>query len=61
MQLLTRRSKLEQVLDAVTSAAASAGARRVAKLGAGVMTGAVGLTALSAAVSSARHNGGEER
>jgi len=58
MGLFTRKSKWDIMLETATSAAALAATdrrvRRAAKVGLGVMAGAVSATAASAAVSSAR-------
>jgi uncharacterized protein (DUF697 family) len=59
MRLLRRKSKWDLVQDTTATimaqAMASAGLRRVTKVAAGVIGGAVAATAASAAVSSLRH------
>jgi hypothetical protein len=59
MRLLRRKSTWDRIQDTVATmtaqAVASGGLRRVTKVAAGVIGGAVAATAASAAVSSIRH------
>ena len=55
MRLFRRKSRWERVLEAVTTTVAEGSLRRLSKLSAGVIGGAVAATAASAAVSSIRH------
>jgi hypothetical protein len=54
MKLFHRKSAWERALDGVVAAATARSVRRAAKITAGAVGGAATLTALSAAVSSAR-------
>jgi hypothetical protein len=54
MGFFTRRSKFDDLVESAGSAVTGAAVRRIGKLGAGVVAGVVGLTAASAAISSAR-------
>jgi hypothetical protein len=54
MSIFRRRSTPERLLDAVTVAVTSGEVRRAARWVAGVLGGAATVTAVSAAVSSAR-------
>jgi hypothetical protein len=56
MGIFSRRSKWEKAIDAAGALVASGSARRAAKVGAGVVAGLVGATAMSAAVSSVRES-----
>ena len=58
MNIFRRKSTPERVLDTVTALAASDGVRRGTRWVAGVVGGAAGVTAVSAALSSARHKEG---
>ena len=55
MGFFTRKSKFDLMVDAASSAARGGALRNVGKLGAGVVAGVASLTAVSAAISSARH------
>ncbi len=55
MGLFTRKSKWDHLREAVVAAAGNVGLRQVAKVTLGVVSGVVGVTAVSAAVSSVRH------
>lgn len=55
MSIFTRKSKWERLLDAATATTGSSAVRRAAKVTLGVVGGAATATAMSAAVSSARH------
>ena len=55
MNIFHRKSTLERLLDGVAIVAATGVARRAAKVTLGVVGGAATATAISAAVSSARH------
>jgi hypothetical protein len=54
MKIFHRKSAWERALEGVVAVAAARSARRAAKITAGAVGGAATLTALSAAVSSAR-------
>jgi hypothetical protein len=55
MSIFHRKSTWERVLDGVVAASSADVVRRAAKVTLGVIGGAVGATAASAAVSTARH------
>ena len=55
MSIFTRKSKWERLLDAAMATTGSSAVRRAAKVTLGVVGGAATATAMSAAVSSARH------
>lgn len=55
MSIFHRKSAWERALDAVLAASTTNAVRRTGKVTLGVLGGAVTATALSAAVSSARH------
>ena len=55
MWIFTRKSKWDRLLEALMATTASSGMRRAAKVTLGVVGGAATATAMSAAVSSARH------
>ena len=57
MRLFGRKSKWDHVRDAASEILANAEARRLSKVMLGVVGGAVAATAVSAAVSSVRHQG----
>lgn len=59
MKLFHRKSAWERTLEGLVAAATGRSVRRAAKITAGVAGGAATLTALSAAVSSARR--GDEK
>ena len=54
MKIFHRKSTWERALEGVVAAATARSVRRMAKITAGAVGGAATLTALSAAVSSAR-------
>jgi len=55
MWIFTRKSKWDRLLEAVMATTESSVVRRAAKVTLGVVGGAATATAMSAAVSSARH------
>ena len=55
MWIFTRKSKWDRLLETVMATTASSWVRRAAKVTLGVVGGAATATAMSAAVSSARH------
>jgi len=57
MRLTRRKSTLEKVLEGVAAAASINTVRRASKWSLGLLGGAATATAVSAAVSSARHRG----
>lgn len=57
MRLFGRKSKWDHVRDAASEILTDADARRLTKVMLGVVGGAVAATAVSAAVSSVRHQG----
>jgi hypothetical protein len=57
MRLFGRKSKWDHVRDAASEILTDAGASRLTKVMLGVVGGAVAATAVSAAVSSVRHQG----
>ena len=57
MRLTRRKSTWEKALESVTAAVSIGTARRASKWTLGVLGGAATATAVSAAVSSARHKG----
>jgi hypothetical protein len=59
MRLFTRKSKWDRLMDTAAAALASAGVRRLTKLGLVAAGGAAAVTAASAAVSSVRRQDDE--
>ena len=59
MKIFRRKSAWERALEGVVTVAAARSVRRTAKVTAGAVGGAATLTALSAAVSSARRRDGK--